>query len=124
MTIDYDLLWWRVRLKILSIPSGPAQSLEPSRASGYDTMEPRGDLPELDTLERRWSHALSKSAKREVIRDALELLGQMMYAPALEKRRGTQEWKEAVLSDPRPVAVVARDFKISRQTIYEMRKAA
>lgn len=87
------------------------------------TIAPTSSLAgEIESLGERF-HASKTNRKRlELIKEAQETADRLRYAPDRSLIRGTPEWKEAIMRDPRSCRALAAIWDVSHMTIARLKK--
>jgi len=119
-----NALWVRLRLEFLLCAQGGTANLDKhTAASKPESKAPPPAGQDLRALENRWDRCKTTKAQREVLGAAIDQLRTYKFPnPDPRARRGTQEWRVVIATDPRSSRVVARMYGVSHETVCEYRR--
>lgn len=124
-----DALMCEVLAKMSVISEQKAHDYEKSRVMGGDhngAPAPLIDKPLADYYRDRFANAYSWASRRAVVLDAvkaLEVARRMPLVDGQEPDMAHPQWKRFIAESPLDGGTLARRFGVSRQYIFEVRKA-
>lgn len=119
-----DLLMHEALRRLMLTSDGHAMPLrEQVTSSRTQTTVPSSTVAaELDRLWDLYTGAWTHRKRLAAVKEAQDTVLRLQFAPDRSKVRGTQEWKDALASDPRPLRIVASVFGVSHQTVANYRR--
>jgi hypothetical protein len=111
-------------IRMVLISEGKTTKLGDVIHGGDPDRSPRGPRSSMAEYHRRqWRRARSHEARAEALQAAEKALINARYAPRRSLVSGTLEWRLAIARDPRPAAIVAEVYGVSRGHVYYCRNA-
>lgn len=136
-----ETVWTRLRLELLALMDSPTPGFDAQGGHGKpSTTQPPAAGAELRHFERQWARCKTNGERRDLLlcpdcRRASAKPGGVVICCAIgclrsfklpsediRKKRGTQEWREAVANDPLPCRVVARRWGVKKDTVLAWRR--
>ena len=93
-------------------------------------LKPEGNPPTGETnammvdLLERFKACRTEWSRLQVIKDAQDVLAQLRKGGFWDKKRGSDEWKQAIAMDTRASAIVAVEYGISASYVRRIRSEA
>lgn len=116
------IVWHHLHVRLVMLAEGATSSYNGAGSHQKPgSKEPPAVDREVLKLERRWEGCKTDKDRRKVINDGMAIL--KSYRPkALDRRRDTKEWRDAIATDPRPSRVVAEMYEVSHWTVCDYRR--
>lgn len=117
-----DMEMRQVLLDLEMLGEGRTQTFD-GRVTGSNDRSPilrLSERPAHEHFARQWSLARTDREREKVVEAAREALRSARFAPP--PPRDSEPWQELVGKDPRPPAVVAREWGITRQYAWQLQQ--
>ena len=102
---------------------GRSQSLSERVTGSREASTPTSDLAEmLSDMASRFMRCKTHRARLSLIKEAQTLANRLRYAPDRSMVRGTSEWKQAIIDDPRSCRVLEVVYGVHYSTISRIKK--
>lgn len=112
-----------VLLRISLTSDGAVAALKQRVKGTKDPSAPKSDLEALVAdLDKRFYEAKTDVARLLILNEARRTLILLQFAPDRSKVRGTPEWRQAIISDPRSCRVLAGVWGVGKDTIARIKK--